>query len=355
MNDKFCYFPLIRTRDSELRCFEHLENEVLSCTLPVYELTRSRKTTKDPDGAISKVMERISNIQKNLPFILDLTASELYTNAQIKDLLDPNNGYSEWQRFVFNTYKDLNIIPVIHVNEDRTQTDYSQLCDFVLTSPRKNKLFAIRIPIDLPPTEITYLFEKLQAALVQVEAKVIVLMDAGFVGKNVSVTVELFTGFSKVLDEYAASIYKKVMLCTSFPKNVAQGRNEHEDSFRIYEEEIYQKVKNLVADIGYGDYCSINTEQIERAGGGFIPRIDVASTDGNSFSYKRYRQSEGGYVRCAKRTIEDTRCYTDLKTWADEKIQEASAGKPYRLNPSSWIAVRMNYYIKTRVLLRKTN
>ena len=350
-NDNVCYFPLIKTRDAEFRCFENIAASDFEKLLPIYELTKSRRSKKDPDGAISKNMRRIEQIQKGSPFILDLTTTSKYKNPQINDLMSPFDGYCEWRRFVFQTHGSLNIIPVIHVNEDPLETGYKELQDFILKSP-PHKEFAIRLPIDLTSEEVIVLFDKLRNALTTMHSKVIVLVDAGYVRVNFHNVVDSICNILNLLKSYEDVIATKVALSTSFPLEVAKGKDDHEDIVNIYEEQIYQRIKVKVPDVKYGDYCSVNTEQIERSGGSFIPRIDIASLNGDTFSYKRYRQSEGGYVLCAKRTLEDRENYQNLGTWADDRIKEAAEGRPYRLNPASWLAVRLNYFIKTRLLLR---
>ena len=73
---RFQYFPIIKTRDSELRCFKNLTQKQWEKILPIYELTKSRKTKLAPDGDISKRMDEINKIQGGRPFILDLTTEK---------------------------------------------------------------------------------------------------------------------------------------------------------------------------------------------------------------------------------------------------------------------------------------
>lgn len=87
-------------------------------------------------------------------------------------------------------------------------------------------------------------------------------------------------------------------------------------------------------------------------GGSFVPRIDIASN--NMFIYKRYRRDDGSYPKCAIKMKEDER-YLPIGTWADKEIELASQGKPTGISPSFWIAVRMNYYITSRVYLRASD
>ncbi|AMO58789.1 beta family protein [Endozoicomonas montiporae] len=143
-------------------------------------------------------------------------------------------------------------------------------------------------------------------------------------------------------------VQKVVMLATSFPKSPAALGKDHEGEFDILEEKLYQNLSRKV-DIGYGDYASINTQQIEIKGGTFVPRIDICLED--KFIYKRYRRHDGSYQRCAQNMVLDGR-YSPLGTWADEEIKLATDGKHSGRSPSFWIAVRINYYVTKKVEMR---
>lgn len=347
----FIYFPIIKTRDSELRCFENIDSDDFDKILPIYELTKSRVTSKAPDGDIYRRMKKIAEIQKERPFILDLCTDNRYINPQIEQLLSHYNGFKEWHYFVFDLHSDLNIIPMIHIYED----DDGKLTDveeFVRLASRKAKFLAVRLPHDLGSENIDYYLSPIISNMSD-GCKLYVVFDAGFIRySDKSNVIDLFIESYGAAKLYEQKIESIVMLCTSFPSNVAQeGGGDSSGSFMIYEEDVYRGVLQE-CPIKYGDYASINTEQIEMKGGTFVPRIDVASLDGLSFSYKRYRRNVGGYVNCAKGVISDSINYKPLGVWADKEIELAAADEPSGISPSFWISVRMNYYIKTRILLR---
>ncbi|HDZ9215193.1 TPA: beta family protein, partial [Vibrio cholerae] len=118
---EYKYFPIIKTRDAELKCFQNLDKIILDQILPIYELTKSRKTTKTPDGDINRRMGQIKDIQGGNPFILDLCTDDKYINPQIEQLIDEYQGFQDWQYFL-SIYKDLNIIPMVHLYEDANLT-----------------------------------------------------------------------------------------------------------------------------------------------------------------------------------------------------------------------------------------
>ncbi|SIQ71331.1 Beta protein [Shewanella morhuae] len=351
--NEFVYFPIIKTRDGELRCFENINDDDFSKILPIYELTKSRKTKVAPDGDIYRRMKQIAEIQKNRPFILDLSTDKIYSNPQIEQLLSEQSGFKEWQYFLFDLFSDLNIIPMVHLYED-DNGKFADVEEFVAIASARSKFLAVRLPYDLSHNEVEQYLSPIIKNLKD-DCKLYVLLDAEFVrNKSTDEVVDAFLEACAGTKSFEAKIEGVVMLCSSFPSSVAQaGGDDVAGSFKINEEDIYQGISEEFP-IRYGDYVSINTEQIEMKGGTFVPRIDIASLDGKSFTYKRYRRNNGGYVNAAKHTISDTDSYQPLGVWADKEIKAAATNSPSGISPAFWISVRMNYYVKSRILLRES-
>lgn len=351
---KFKYFPIIKTRDAELRCFENIRSDIFDKILPIYELTKSRKCLKAPDGDIFRRMQQIKKIQNGRPFILDLTTDEKYINPQIKQLLSEQDGFWNWRHFFNESHRDLNIIPMVHIYEDDDR-GFEDVIKFVRdVSSYKNNL-AVRLPYDLDEDEIVYYLEPIVSNLSE-DCKLYVFLDAGYIRKDAKESLsdvsKTFLRSARAVNGFARKIDDLVILSTSFPSSPAtEGGHDSDGSFIIYEESIYHAVKKELNNIKYGDYASINTEQIEMKGGTFVPRIDIALKDGNTFIYKRYRRNEGSYIRCAKEVLTDPR-YMNYHGWSDEEILSASEDNPSGISPAYWISVRMHYYITTRVILR---
>lgn len=346
---KYNYFPLIKTRDSELRCFDKLGSEQLNKILPIYELTKSRKTKKSPDGDVNKRMEKIKKIEGKRPFILDVTTDDRYSNYQTRQLVDSYQGFEEWYNFIFSTHKDANIIPTIHITD---LDDMSETLKFVHKASQivKEKRLALRTPVSLDIKQLTTILTSVAGALKE-DCKLILVIDAG----------QLFSNWTEIHQQACrllnASLFAKefvsdtVIVSSSFPKNVARaGKSDEHGYFNVHEEELYSKIRNEFKDISYGDYVSINLEQIELITAPFVPRIDIVAKDGLSFSYWRRRKNAGGYTDCANELLNSTD-YINLHTWADDEIKNAAEGQPTGISPSFWISVRMNYYIQVKLNL----
>ncbi|MBS3669923.1 beta family protein [Vreelandella boliviensis] len=351
---EFLYFPMIKTRDAELRCLSNIEADRFNSLLPIYELTKSRKTVKAPDGDIYRRMKNIGEIQGERPFILDLCTDDKYINPQIEQLLSPYMGFKDWQYFIFDLHNDLNIIPMIHIYEDEGKVA-AEVEAFVKAASERTNFLAVRLPYDLGGESVLHYLQPIFNSLSE-GCKVYVILDAGFTRNEMPGDVaDKFIDSCSCLNDVSQYIEDIIIISTSFPSNVAkEGGGDSEGKFDIFEENIFQKVVEEV-DVKYGDYASINTEQIEIRGGTFVPRIDIASLDGFSFTYKRHRRNAGGYVKCAKEVVQDVSNYQFLGTWADNEINLAKDDTPTGISPAFWISVRMNYYIETRLRLRSSS
>lgn len=350
------YFPVIKTRDAELRCFKHLDNKTKDLILPIYELTKSRRTTLVPDGDINRRMKDIRDIQAGRPFILDLTTDERYTNSQVEKLLDERNGFSEWFYFIFEQYKDLNIIPMIHLYGD---SDYKEVKQFVSSASQSvgSKRLALRLPTDLKNEELDRILVSIKDSL-ENSCQLYIIFDVGYFSDNSSFNESVGNVISscEVCEKYNNYISDIILVSTSFPLSPAQaGGEDQSGNFKVLEEELYFEVKKSIPYIKYGDYVSINTEQIELKAGTFVPRIDLISEECDRFYYERYRRKDGGYIECARAVKRNSQSngYSNLGIWATDQIELAAGGNPEGISPSYWISVRMNYYVYKKINIRK--
>lgn len=333
----------MKTRDAELKCISKIHPDIFENVLPIYELTKSRKTTKTPDGDIHRKMKTIGDIQGDKQFILDVCTLPVYMNPQIEQLIDETDGYHYW-RYFLSLYSNLNIIPMIHLYDDE---DFTEVQNFISLASLNYDRLCLRLPYDIENLE-SYVSKV--GSFLSNNCKLILILDADFMKSDpvhgVNDIVENFvTACSEVSD--LPNIDFTVIAGTSFPKSVASYGDE-KGEFHILEESIYKCVRKEF-DVRYGDYASINTEQIEVKGGTFIPRIDISLED--KFIYKRHRRDKGSYSLCANEMLGDER-YNNIGCWADDEILTASEGEPNGRSPSFWIAARMNYFITSRVLLR---
>lgn len=348
------YFPVLKTKDAELRAIANLSENTASKIMPIYELTKSRISKNNEFGDISKRLSQIGSIQKKRPFILDVTTDESQKNHQTESILDPSGGYKTW-RETLNAYPKLNICPAIHINFEEDE-ELENTKKFLNLSTSKHSQFALRLPCDLELDDYEFILEAVYSELNE-ESKLFILLDekdirAEAKKSGISSIAGRFEHAYNILAQIAESSTPKtelVCIAGSFPASPAQeAGGENFGKFTIYEHGLYTRLKESCPIFKFGDYGSININQTEIRGGTFIPRIDFC--DDRTFYYHRYRRHEGSYIKCAQNVRGDAN-YKPQNTWGDREIALAAAGTPSGISPSFWISVRVNNYMTRRAQL----
>jgi len=349
----FCYHPILKTKDAELRAISNLDFNSASKTLPIFELTKSRITKKDSVGDIAKRVSQIREIQRDRPFILDVTTDTNQVNDQTKILLTPENGYECWRQFL-NAHHDLSLIPVIHIDFE-LDPELEETKKFVQLASRNHSILAARIPPGLDEHEYKEIFDAISPSLGL--TKLYVLLDAGCIRKKFKATGNL----DEIKSTFSSSIRSIFKLSTnrswllqlvsisgSFPPVVSVEGGDESGRFSILEHRVNLSLRQAFPLIKLGDYGSINAQQTEMRGGTFVPRIDFCNDE--NFFYHRFRRDKGAYIKCAQEVLKNPH-YSSLGTWGDEEIMAAANGKPSGISPSFWISVRANRYMSSRVKL----
>ncbi len=345
----FIYFPVLKTKDAELRAISAIDLSYRKDILPTYEITKSRITKKNSIGDIVKRLEQIKNIQGKLPYILDVTTDSKQKNSQIESILSPINGYESWKSWL-----ELNcgeqIVPMIHVNFELDE-DLSEAKAFVASVTAKYERMALRLPADLEDDEYEGIVTDIVSALS--DTRLYILLDEGCIrGRAKSslapVTSNYQRAFNKISSLPAAVKWLEKIVCVagSFPYQVSAEGKDDEGNFEIYEHSLYLSLKHNRPMLQFGDYASINVKQIEMRGGTFVPRIDFCTS--TRFYYYRKRRDVGSYVWCAKQVVKSPD-YVSNGSWGDSEISSAADGSPSGISPSFWISVRACNYMIRRV------
>ena len=348
---KYYYFPILQTRDAELKGLDRLDSEVKDCILPIFELTRSRRTKNNNEGDIWKRIDQIKDAVGVRPFALDVTQLPTLSNAQTAQLLSSNDNFSSWVNFIREVKgRGLNVIPTIHFDPDDLNSSKEEIVNLLKLSE------FLLFRVDVRDSDVIDILKKLER--VCDFSRLIVLLDAGFQSLEETPSGNFKTIYDEAINELNLSKKRpKAIICalSTFPAYVlgnGYGREDAHDKFLIGEN-ITNKA--LGKEIFHGDYAAIHPN-IQEGGGGWVPRIDFTNED--NFYYYRYRREEGGYVEAAKKIIASPHyCEIDnIRTWADEEIKLASRGIPNGRNPGHWIAVRVNLFVtKQFIRLRKSS
>ena len=347
--NSFIYFPVLKTKDAELRAISAIDASYRKYMLPTYEITKSRITKKNSIGDIVKRLEQIKNIQEKLPYILDVTTDPKQKNPQIESILSPVNGYESWRSWLESNCGE-QIVPMIHVNFELDE-DLNEAKAFVASVTAKYKRMALRLPGDLGDNEYEEILTDITSELKG--TRLYILLDEGCIRDRAKYSLLPITNnyqraFNKIssLPNSTEWLEKIVCIAGSFPYQVSAEGKDEEGDFEIYEQSLFLSLRHNRPMLQFGDYASINVKQIEMRGGTFVPRIDFCTA--TRFYYYRKRRDDGSYIWCAKQVMKSSN-YVLNDSWADNEISSAAAESPSGISPSFWISVRACNYMIRRI------
>jgi hypothetical protein len=356
VRNKYCYFPILKTTDAELKAYSFLDEAVQNKILPIFELTRSRRSKRNPNADISKRIDKIKEIAGNRRFILDLTTEKTLSNIQIDDMLNlPGNGFKLWVSFIKKLQNEaLDVIPIIHYNPSEIEEVEKEISALQKLSPS----LAFRVSID-DEDAFTYIT---QIASTYDISQLILILDGKFISlNNENDSGDKSDDFTPLLNRITMRLVKmpKETICSfsSFPSAVGKkpygGYNE--GSFKISEVITNKSLLKKYPFVLHGDYGSVHPYRYDAAAGGWIPRIDFLTED--TFFYHRHKRlpDDGGYIKAAKKVMSNInyRKIKGIDVWGDQEIASAADGIPNGSNPAHWIAVRINLYITKQYLRLK--
>lgn len=336
------YVPALRTRDSELKAFENLTPEVRRLLLPVFELTRSRRSKTNSDGSVVKTVERLISLMGENPFIVDVTSLDSQANAETAAFLDPADSFRNWCNFVLMHLPET-CIPVVHLSDP---FDRSEFAAQRARLESKFRGIALRVPTEYDDAQHL-------AAALKSSPKigcVVLLVDAGFVPQGSSASAS--KSCMQVAQLFAGLVDLVAPLTSSFPSSVTEASFGGGDAYGdfVLEEVTVSEVMKLVGvgatRIVHGDYGLVHPNDFEGTVTNWVPRVDVP-LDTTGFYY-RYRRPAGGYALAAALAVKDVK-YKALPCWAHDMVAKAAAGDPEGRSPSFWISVRVNFHISRQV------
>lgn len=341
------YIPFLRTKDAELKAYEYLSDEIKESCLPLFELTRSRKTKAFEFGNIHEKMAKLIVLMGGRPFILDLCTATAQTNYQIEELLDPTNGFERWQRFL-NDYVEVDLIPVIHL-------DFGDPTNTLSLAKALTEYNRVAYHLDLSIRDTTFLdmylemFDFLKEQGISFEKSCIVA-NVGFVEVGeVDILVERVTPYINYFNSLNPAMLIPISNCFPDTSNLTSRQNcsKLSGSFPVRELDITKLLTGSLKK--HGDYASVFQSDAEPTPkSGFWPRVDYCRPD-FIFEYERRQREPDGYVLAAKAIVSKGFYQADtIECWARTQINEASKNGIFGKSPAHWISVRSNLYM-TRV------
>lgn len=332
------YLPTLKTTDAELRAVQHLPLDVKDNIVPIFELTRSRKTKTSPSGSLFKRVQQLRDVYGDASAIIDLTTEEGLLSPDIDSLFDERDGYASWCRFAQGSLSH-NYIPCLQFSEGGSADNFRNQVNALLEVFPK---VALRVSVrDLEAAE---LYES--AIDVAGPSRLIVIANTFFVEQGL---VSLYEGLcSDFIIRVIGNRFPSLICFPSsgFPRAVGSGQygNDSEGTFSATERQLFDQLWSRFPSLplAYADFGSVHPIRYEASFGSWIPRVDIPSS--GKYSYSRARRGEGGYVAAARNAL--SKHSKDLvECWGAEQVRLAADGKPAGVSPSFWISVRVNLWI----------
>lgn len=335
----FVYSPVIRTRRAELQGLSEIDDPYSSGLLPLFELTRSRRTKSNPEGAVEASVDLLTRVVDGAFFVVDVTTQKSLTNSEVERLLDASDGFKNWTEFVLKSLP-ATAIPVVHLTDPFEADSVSaQVEAFRRTKPA----IALRIPSEFE--EIDGLVETIIRSLGSF-SDVAVYADVGMVSqKGYRGALARVREIASIFSELEPGIFAPI--ASSFPSTVTPF-GDVSGLIPLFEVGLSDTILSEFDEMHgiHGDYACIHPLDMEGIAMNWVPRIDVPLDD--SLYYHRFRRHEGGYVRAASAALSDKR-YVEMKCWADGNIKLAAAGMPAGKSPAFWISARLNMHIERQL------
>ncbi len=380
---KYYYFPILKTRKSEVVAYENLDDSIKNIILPIIELTgalsytypknykiESLRGTKRP-GDISKKRQKILDLMEGRKFILDITDDDTLKHDGLSEtsggLLDHSDGYNAWITFLSQEEEfKKSVIPTIQFN-----TNYVE--DVMLQIEKLNKAFeylAIKLPAFIPETGVfnnKIIFNtKIQQILDLIcqkitNKKLILILDFGYIEEIGVYENMIREGLTYLQD--ISKLKAMIPVCSSFPNYVVDVNKP----IKMEENSLSKLVMNTLEKINannsiyHGDFAGIHPTKYEMGGGGWIPRIDYIVRDANNmpiqYDYARgtSKNTSAEYYALARKVSSSTnyKKITALNTFGDMAIEKKAENGIEGKAPFYWIAVRSNLFMTMETLYLK--
>ena len=342
----YLYYPVLRTREAEMRGFQNLSEKDKSSIIPLFTLHPW------PRGDFLTSIDIVkNNIGNNLCFLdlpeYDEVKKKSEENPSIleqyNNLISPENSFQNW----INILKPHeNVIPIIQTRNATINQTSKQVKEFL----KYKSLIGFRIKSSQDVTKFISAISQLEENI----DNIIIFVDEGFISRA---TLESKIQHSIHIINEITNEFKNPIICllsTSFPISpISEIQNKDDGEIEILEYELFSQVGFNYSDILYGDYASIHAQVYDeqRFNGMAAPRIDYPLI--YSWDIRRNKHAENralGYQYIAESLIKDYSNIVDSSCWGEQKIAEAAKGNVFGKSPSQWISVRVNIHLKNQIL-----
>lgn len=344
------YAPILSVSPSEMSAIEQLPEKDKDLILPIFPL-KGWVSSNKLENTLKRIKQAIGDrywianvdeafLTDNKEFLLTGKYPSRDVFIEIQQLLNPNNGFDNWCRFIADNPKAIPSVLWGSTVEISRQIEKLSLL---------NRGIVIHIS---PKTNQAQLQEAFRYISERQINDIFVLVDLGQVTSSVVNDIQR-------ISNYLRSIHKIVKAglfafsASSFPSGFS-GYNHGENS--IYERIAFNKVREVCADLPliYSDRGSARADKINGGGGIPSPRIDYPLKNDWRFIREEYQDSsnpldgekETLYAKIAKELMGQDYWVPHLKLWGTQLIELTALKDKYGINsPAKATAARINIHL----------
>lgn len=336
------YVPFLKLKQNEIRAIGDLDTPVSRDIIPFFDIIQVENLGEKSleDNLILRKKDIISNLDSKQLFYID--------NYDQQDSI--NCDYD----VVLETYKDLNLIPVIGL--DRDDAHINSVCSYLLSKESNGKL-AIRFTVN-DIQSFTIIQDEINDYLlpcINLSDELDIILDLRVINNNN--LVYLKTRCIKFINDIVKQLnYNKIIIASSvfIPIMGAIIKTNQIITIDRLENKLWRKIKRAVEnkDIVFGDYTNISPDYAEPTISMKIiqnvmtPKVSYTEKDtyfllrGNAFKTNKY--GYGQYFFIAQHIIKKPFFRGETYSSGDKYIYDRGiVPLPKSIkkggNPSSWI------------------
>ncbi|WP_436907130.1 beta family protein [Enterobacter kobei] len=353
-NFQYDYAPILSLSPSEMMALEQLPGKDKDNILPVIPL-KGWASSQQLENSLLRIEKSIddrkwvASIDKD--YLLN-NKTFLFTGKyprevfyQLKELLQPTNGYDNWYKFLVKT---IHAIPVVNLEESSAL----ELQIKKLYSLDRGIVFIF----DLKNMTLSYYHDVIRLISKMGIQDLLFIYDIGTINGDYN---NYYQPILNLINKTKEKIpFVRVAISgTSFPFNFA---GYHRGENPIFERLLFNKLKQNITSYPtiYSDRGSARIEK--QSGGGNLPppRIDYAlKNDWRFIRHEFYDPKSPGegekeelYSLCAKEIMEQEYWSENLHLWGTQMIELTSKGDKFGINSAQKAtAVRINLHLYTQL------
>lgn len=330
------YVPTLAIRASEMNGLEFLPKATKERMTPCVLLAPWANSL-----TLQKAVERVERAFRHQNYFLDVDRDYEFTNLEsppqreLVELLNPNNAFENWCRFVIENKW---VWPCIQTqaqteNNIRTQIERFQ---------NAGRAYCMRITMHRIPNNIT---EVLSAFAASGVADYVIILEGGWTRDPLSLAGQFDGTIGGLLESIDATV-PIILSCTSIPKMFTEF-DGGVTSVRFTNRELVAQIKQRRANrsrIIYGDWGSTRPRDPHGFANRPLDRVDYPTR--NTWDISRNKTDDWDFKENAQAIVDSAHWDGNLGIWGEEQILNTTISPALGIDtPQKNVASRVNIHL----------